>query len=129
MSQAADAFIKQNGQTVTIYTITNPVYDDYDNLDWENSTKTTTKARMIVGNRKTETPSLRKSTEGWDYQDILIVFFPSDTDISPRNGVDADVVETSDGKRFRVNRTDFDNILGVRKKKVFLEPLRGHTLG
>ena len=129
MSQSADAFIKQNGQTVTIYRITSPVYDDYDNLDWENSTKTTTKARMLVGNRKTETPSLRKSAEGWDYQEILIVFFPSDTDISPRNGIDADIVETTDGKRFRVNRTDFDNILGVRKKKVFLEPLRGKNQG
>ncbi len=86
---------------------------------------------MLIGNRKSEAPSLEKSESGWVYQDpLLICFFPSNIDISPRNGYDADVVEIlSSGEKYRVNRTDFDNILGIQKKKVFLEALKGGQQG
>ena len=131
MSLAADFFIRSQGMTVTVYKIVSEVfYNDYDELDWENSTKTSFPAKMLIGNRKSEVPSAKKSKEGWDYQDpLLIVFFPSDTDISPRNGYNADVVELSTGGRYRVNRTDYDNILGIKKRKVFLEALRGYEQG
>lgn len=132
MSIAGDYFIEANGIDVTIYTVTSEVFDiDYDELDWEASTKSTTQTKMLIGNRKSEAASLKKSDEGWDQQDPLLqVYFPSDTDISPRNGYDADVVVIdSTSERYRVNRTDFDTILGVTKKKVFLEALRGGEQG
>ena len=132
MSLASDNFILSNGIDVKVYTLTNPVYDsDYDELDWESSTKTTVSTKMIIGNRKSEVPSLEKSDSGWLYQDpLLICFFPSDVDISARNGYDSDVVEiVSTGKRYRVNRTDIDSILGFTKKKIFLEALKGGQQG
>jgi len=132
MSLAADSFIKANGIDVKIYTITSAVYDtDYDQLDWEASTKSTVTTKMVIGNRKSEAPSLEKSDSGWLYQDpLLICFFSSDVDISPRNGYDADVVEiVSTGERYRVNRTDVDSILGFTKKKIYLEALKGGQQG
>jgi len=132
MSLSSDSFISSNGIDVKIYTITSAVYDtDYDALDWDSSTKTTTDTKMVIGNRKSEAPSLEKSDSGWLYQDpLLICFFPSDIDISPRNGYDADVVEiVSTGERYRVNRTDIDSILGFTKKKIFLEAIKGGDQG
>jgi len=132
MSLAADFFITANGIDVKIYTVTAPAYDsDYDQMDWEASTKSTVTTKMVIGNRKSEAPSLEKSDSGWLYQDpLLICFFPTDIDISPRNGYDADVVEIiSTGERYRVNRTDIDSILGYTKKKIFLEALKGRQQG
>ena len=132
MSLAADFFITANGIDVKIYTVTAPAYDsDYDQMDWEASTKSTVTTKMVIGNRKSEAPSLEKSDSGWLYQDpLLICFFPTDIDISPRNGYDADVVEIiSTGERYRVNRTDIDSFLGYTKKKIFLEALKGRQQG
>ena len=126
MSQAGDHFIKKNGESVKLFKFTQIVYDEHDNVDLTKSKFKTSKAFMLIGVRKSDAPNLEKGVEGWDYQEnLLVVFFDSGVDIDPKEGIDAYVVETSNGKRFRVNRTDFDNILNVYKRKAFLEPLRG----
>ena len=135
---SGDRFIMNaGGIRVRIYRITNPVYDSYGNLDWDNSTKTYVDTKMIVGNRRAETPSLDLKVEGWDYQEpYLICFFPSDVDIGGNGGPDSDVVElleTARGlyanERYRVTRTDIDRIMGYLKKRVFLSALRGWNSG
>jgi len=126
-----DHFIKKNGERVKIMRFLQVVYSDEDDaIDMDKSKfEVEENVEMVIGNRQSQRPSLDKQVEGWTYQDTLITFFPADTNISPREGFDADIVETIDGRRFRVNRTDFDNILNIRKQKVFLEPLRGGQQG
>lgn len=126
-----DHFIKKNGERVKILRFLEVVYSsDDDAIDMDKSKfEVQENVEMVIGNRQSQRPSLDKQAEGWTYQDTLITFFPADTNISPREGFDADIVETIDGRRFRVNRTDFDNILNIRKQKVFLEPLRGGQQG
>lgn len=131
MSLAADFFIRSQGMTVTVYKIVSEVfYSDYDELDWENSTKTSYPAKMLIGNRKSERGSIFMSDAGREGIDpVLIVFFPSDVDVSFRDGYNADVVELANGDRYRVNRMDVDRILGVIKNKVFLSALTGKEQG
>ena len=128
---AIDHFIANNGELVKLIRFIEVIYDpDTEEIDMDKSKfEVEDNLEMVIGNRQSQRPSLDKQVEGWTYQDTLITFFPADTNISPREGFDADIVETIDGRRFRVNRTDFDRILNIIKKKVFLEPLRGGQQG
>ncbi len=125
MSQLLDKMIRNNGEVVTLRKFRNIVFDpDYDTIDLDLSTfKPDESIKMLVDTRSGRTVNIQQS--GWDAQDTLTVFFESTVDVSVRNGSDADIIETSDEKRFRVTSDKPFNYLGSKVKRYLLEPLRG----
>lgn len=123
-----DAIIRKNGIPVTVYQITSAVYDDYDNLDWDASTKTTIETHMLP-NEPTNTSFKQKQT-GWSDRDEFEADFPSDVDVPAGQGVEADVVVDEDGNRYRIQgydpRTKF---MGLRRRKLLVSPLGGNQTG
>ncbi len=120
-----DKMIRKNGQIVKHQKFQEIIYDpDYDTIDLDASTLTlAVEIKMLVDSRSGKTSRLEP--DGWDAQDTLLVFFESKVDVSVRKGPDADIIETADGKKFRVTSDDPFNYLGTAVKRYLLEPLRG----
>jgi len=124
---AWDQLIKNKGIEATIYVVSSAVYDEYNNLDWDASTITSSTSKCLIFPASSG-PTLNKDMEGWGDVEPFNAHFPTNITIPTNTGPDADVVEIQ-GQRYRVEASDFPTYGRLKRNKVLLRPLPGNNLG
>lgn len=124
---AWDILIKNKGTPVTVYVITVAVYDDYNALDWENSTKTSYET-VCMPFPEVSGPTLTKSPQGWGDNEPFKAYFPTNITIPSNTGEIADIVEM-EGKRYRIEASDWPTYGRLKRNAILLMPLPGENQG
>jgi len=118
-----DALVEAHGETVTLERITNPVFDDYDELDEDASTIETVEIKAIVSKPSEEESS---RLEGKASVDRLKITVDSSVDIdSQRTGGPDEVVRNGDRYKVAEIIDDTHPMTGIQKKSAILEPRPG----
>jgi len=115
--------IEHYGDRVRVWHISTAVYDEYNEFDFESSTKTSEETYALI---RPGTGELEIYPTGWNVHLDVIAYFPSTITLTADQGTEMDLIEVLNGDY----SGNWYRVIAVRseipgKNKVFLQAMRG----